>query len=244
MPRFWIDRSCLREGRFLIKGPLYHHICRVCRIKKGAPFELYCEGLQKYRVALSFISRSEARASILKAYPVPPLKNPRLRLALSLPRPAKMDSLIEKAVEMGVKEICPFVSAFSFLKKPRQISPARESRWKKIARQSLAQSGRAEPLILKPCRFLQDIKIPKEEPAFMAYEGENRRRPLPALLKKYPQPASVWLFIGSEGGFSAEEAREFCQRENSFAFSFGDQILKVETACLFGLSLLKCHYRL
>ncbi len=242
MMRFWIDRSCLKNDGFIIKDTLYHHICRVCQIKKGEIFELFCEGLQKYKVALSSLSSSQARAVVLKAYPVPPLKKPYLHLALSLPRLSKMDSLIEKAVELGVKELHPFISAFSFFKNSSKLSLARERRWKKIVEHSLAQSGRIDPLTIYPLRSLEDIKIPEGHLAFMAYEGEKLEKTLTEIITAQSRPEAVWLFIGSEGGFSFKEAKEFSIRENAFLFSMGEQILRVETACLFGLSVLKFHY--
>ena len=96
--RFWIDRACLEKDQFLIKDSLYHHICRVAKIKKGEAFELLCEGLQKYEVALSSVSSSKAKAKVLKTHPVPALKKPYLHLALSLPRLSKFESLIESAL--------------------------------------------------------------------------------------------------------------------------------------------------
>ncbi len=188
------------------------------------------------------MSSSKALAQVLEAEPVPPLKKPYLHLALSLPRLSKIDSLIEKFVELGVKEFHPFTSAFSFFKKASSLSSARSRRWKKIVEQSLAVSGRTEPLLIHPCLPLEDIAVPREGLALMAYEGEA-----PSLLKwldSSKKPPAVWLFIGSEGGFSQKEAEEFSLRENGFVFSMGDQILKVETACLFGLSALKFYYHL
>ena len=76
----------------------------------------------------------------------------------------------------------------------------------------------------------------------MAYEGGDKMDFLPKRLKNQPAPPAVWLVIGSEGGFSSHEAKSFSARENAFVFSFGEQILRVETACLFGLSVLKYHY--
>ena len=114
--RFWIDRFSQTKETFIIKGPLYHHICRVCKIKKGEIFELFCEGQQKYQVTLSSISGSKAIAQIVKSFTVPALKKPYLYLAVSLPKLSKMDFLIEKSVELGVKKIYPFISHFSFLK--------------------------------------------------------------------------------------------------------------------------------
>ena len=244
MMRFWIDRSCLENRKFTIKGPLYHHICRVCQIKKGEPFELFCEGQQKYKVALNFVFSSKAIADILEVYPVPPFKKPYLHLALSLPRLPKMNSMIEKAVELGIKEFHPFISSFSFFKNPSRLSAGREARWKKIAEQSFSLNGRTELMTIRPCSFLQEVQIPKGDLALMAYEGNRKTTPLSEILKNNSQPNAVWLFIGSEGGFSSEEAREFSLRKNAFVFSMGEQILRVETACLFGLSVLKYHYHL
>ena len=244
MMRFWIDRSFLKNKKFLIKDSLYHHICRVCQIQKGELFELYCEGLQRYKVTLSSVSPSKALADVLEVHPVPPLKKPYLHLALSLPRLPKVSSLIEKAVELGVKEFHPFISTFSFLKKPSKISLECQKRWSKIAEQNLALSGRTELMIIHPFCFFQEIRIPKGDLAFIAYEGDNQGILLSEMLEKQSKPHAVWLFIGSEGGFSLEEIKEFSLKKKAFIFSMGEQILKVETACLFALSVLKYHYHL
>ena len=190
MMRFWIDRSCLKDNEFLIKDSLYHHICQVCQIKKGEAFELFCEGLQKYKVRLKSVSPSKAVADILETCPVPPLKKPYLHLALSLPRLSKTDSLIEKAVELGVKEFHPFSSTFSFLKKSSKLSPAQKKRWQKIAEQSLALTGRTEALFLHPLKPLQEIKVSKGDLALMAYEGESREKSLSEIIKNQPLPQS------------------------------------------------------
>lgn len=243
MRRFWIDRACLKGKEFLIKDSLYHHICHVCKIKKGESFELFCEGLQKYQVVLTKCSKTKALAKILAIEPVPALKQPYLHLALSLPRFPKMDFILEKSVELGVKSFQPFLSEFSFIKTASKLSSGKEKRWKKIIEQSLSQSGRTEAFLLHPIRQLKDITIPKEDLALMAYEGETVKT-LPPLIQQKQKVKNIWLFIGSEGGFSSEEAEDFSKRENSFVFSFGDQILKVDTACLFGLSILKYCYHL
>ena len=242
--RFWIDRSCLKEEGFLIEGPLLRHIRQVCRIKQGEIFELLCEGTQKYQVSLSRVSPSKATAKILSVCPAPLLKKPYLHLALSLPRLPKADFIVEKAIELGVKSFHPLVSEFSFLRSAGRVSWARQKKWDKIALNSLAQSGRVQPMKIHSPSPLSEIKIPKEDTALMAYEGDGDLPLLPDLLKSQPRPPALWLFVGSEGGFSRQEALRFAQRENGFLCSFGDQILRVETACLFGLSALKCFYRL
>ena len=243
MRRFWIDRSCLQNGRFVLKGDLFHHICRVSRIKPGEPFELFAEGSQKYKAALSSVSRAWAVADILEAFPVPPLKKPFVHLALAAPRPAKLDFIAEKAVELGVKELHLLISELSFLKKPSQLSSARSLRLRKIAESSLAQSGRTEPFLIHPPRPLKETAIPEGAMAFMGYEGEALKF-LPDVLAeapKTPDLKELWLFIGPEGGLSKKEAEDFAAKGGRL-FSFGERILRVETACLAGLIILKSHY--
>ena len=242
--RFWIDRACLKGSQFLIKDSLYHHICHVAQIKKGESFELFCEGSQKYEVVLSFVSSSKAVADVVKAYSVPPLKKPYLHLALSLPRLSKMERLIEMAVELGVKEIQPFISEFSFFKNSSKLTASRQKRWKKIVSHSLALSGRTETLKIQPLLPLFDLQIPKEDLLLIAYEGHVKSSHLREILKAHKNPSAVWLFIGSEGGFSLQEVEKFTSKSKAFCFTMGEQILKVEMACQFGLSVLKYHYHL
>ncbi len=260
MRRFWIDRSCLQGEEIILKGSLFHHICRVSQIKQGEPFELFAEGLQKYTVILTSISHSRAFAKVVKIHPVPALPKPYIHLALSLPRFSKLDVIIEKAVELGVKEFHPFISSFSFINRASKFPAAKEKRLQKIIENSLALSGRTEEFKIHPICNFEDIKIPKNHLPFMAYEdrevsflketdssgklqssSNGIKQVLSFLEKEGDDPEEVWLFIGSEGGFTLEEAKHFSQA-GGYVVSLGEQILRVETACLLGLSILKYHY--
>lgn len=241
MRRFWLDRSCLKGEEFVLKGPSYHHIHTVSKIKKGEAFEVFIEGLQKYTVFLSSVSRCQARAKILSIEPVPPLPKPYIHLAISIPKLSKIDFIIEKSVELGVKEIHPFVSEFSFISKPSAFLDSKQKRWQKIIESSLALSGRTEPLTFHPPCFLKELEIPQDHLAIMAYI-QNRDQSLKSVLNSQKKiPKDIWLFIGSEGGFTEEEAIYF-KSQGGYLFSLGEQILRVETACLLGLGILKYHY--
>ena len=240
MRRFWIDSSCHQGETFTLTGSLFHHVCRVSRIQKGEPFELLCGGCIRYIVKLDSVSRFKAIARIVKSYSAPLLDQPYLHLALSLPRLHKLDFILEKAVELGVKDFHPFISQLSFFKDEKQVPANRANRWKNLTSKASAISGRTQALTLHPVYKLRDIQIPKNHRALMAYEGASSKS-FQKVLKKKSSSEEVWLFIGSEGGFSLEEAEEFSKKGGE-VFSFGDQILRVETACLMGLSILKYHY--
>ena len=242
MRRFWVDRRFLQGNHFTLQGDLYRHIVRVCRIKKGESFELLAEGVQKYQVRLVSTQSSQGLASIEKTYAVPPLPKPEIHLALSLPRLKTADAVLERVVELGVKAFHPFVSEFSFFKSTASFSEKKYDRWRSIIAAACAQSVRTEPLEIHPLTEFKRLSIPKDAKAWMAYEGLNHIPYFDDEVKlKEVLPSQVWLFIGSEGGFSKQEADFFSQNGGKL-FSLGDQILRVETACLMALSLLKYHY--
>ncbi len=49
---------------------------------------------------------------------------------------------------------------------------------------------------------------------------------------------SLWIFIGSEGGFPKKEFKALLQ-EGLKSVTLGSQILKVETACISAISIIK-----
>lgn len=244
MRRFWVDHCFLQGNHFLLKGDLYRHIARVCRIKKGESFELLAEGIHKYQVRLDSVYSSYGLALIEKIYPVPPLPKPEIHLALSLPRLRTADAILEKAVELGVKAFHPFVSEFSFFKNARSFSEQKLKRWKSIITTASAQSLRTELLEIFPLTDFKNLPIPMGEDIWMAYEGKSSKMYGfdERAGEKKNNPSEVWLFIGSEGGFSLAEAEWFSKEKGGRLFSLGEQILRVETACIMALALLKYRY--
>lgn len=248
-----MDHSFLRKDHFLLKGDLYRHVTRVCRIKKGESFELLSEGIHKYQVRLDLVHSSYGTALIEKAYPVPPLPQPEIHLALSLPRLKTADAILEKAVELGVKAFHPFVSEFSFFKNTRSFSEQKFKRWKNIVTTASAQTVRTELLKTYPLTNFKDLPLPKEGDIWMAYEGmtdedmayrgvNSEIYDFDKIQKTNCEPSEVWLLIGSEGGFSPAEAEWISKEKGGRLFSLGERILRVETACIMALALLKYRY--
>ncbi len=74
-----------------------------------------------------------------------------------------------------------------------------------------------------------------------AYEGESRltaKEGLNALRSRLPGLQEAWVFVGSEGGFSESEVQLFRELGISTT-TLGSQVLRVETACLALISIIK-----
>ncbi len=243
MHRFWIDPKYVNEKYLTLKDRSFHHVFRVCRFQKGQKLIFLSNQGKKYLVELEEISHRQARARILEKISLSPLKKPFIHLALSCPRFSVLESLIRKGVELGVSDFHPFVSDLSFVRKVDSIQKNRIKRWESIIQHATAQSLHPKGMNLHPVRTLKSVlnlySKASRATALFFYEGEGERsfgEVLGSLKVDFFN--EIWIFVGSEGGFSPQEVSIFKSYQME-SLTLGDQILKVETACLTVLGILK-----
>jgi len=246
--RYWFHPEDKQENKIHLRGDLFHHVVEVCRQIVGSRFEMLTVGGQAYFVELQEVGKKQAIAVILENRQVLGLKKPYIHLAVSVPRFAKMDTIVEKAVELGVYELHPFVSDFSFVRKVDYRLQGKFPRWQRIVQGATQQSGRgnlmslAEPVVLE--ELLDNFKCRTRAVGLFPYEGEALQHLRQALdLLKGDKADEIWIFVGSEGGYSRREVQLF----ESFSLepvTLGSQVLRVETACLALVSILKYEWDL
>lgn len=244
--RFHVEAGEVQGERALLRGELVHHIRDVCRFGVGDRFELLPGDGQALLVEIQTLSAKELHAAVVERRALPPLAKPLLTLCLSVPKLPKVDWIVEKCVELGVFEIRPFVSDFSFLRKVSEISANRTERWSKLARAATQQSGRGEVMAVRPAVSLSDLlaEFNRTEGVggLFPYEGESQMGLSTALRElKARRLDGLWFFVGSEGGFSSREVEMFAKTGMN-PVSLGEQILRVETACLALASVIKYEY--
>jgi len=251
MRRYWIEKKDIFQDQVNFTGDVFHHIFDVCRQEAGSKFEVLTEDSKAYLVEVLHIFKKNANAKILEERVIPPLKQPHVHLVLSISRFPVMDAIMEKAVELGVTSIRPFFSDFSFVRKDDKLSDAKLERWDKIVKSATQQSGRGD--LMKVHAPLSFDKIPsffnrtEGQVGLFAYEGASVLG-----IKTFVQQAKeqnphgvqdIWVFVGSEGGFSHKEVAEF-GKLGLHPVTLGPQVLRVETACLALVSVLKYDFDL
>lgn len=246
MRRFWISSEQLVGAEAHIDGDLFHHIRDVCRFDVGSRFELLPGDGRALFVEITGVAKKNLVAQIIEERQIPPLPKPLIHLFVSVPRFATFETILEKASELGVAEITPFFSDYSFVRSHDKLTASRLGRWEKIIRSASQQCGRGHLLQLNSAARLKDI-LDKFNPqtkvlGLFPYEGEaalSLKQQLEA--QKEQNFEEVWLFVGSEGGFSLKEVELF-NSKGLPAVTMGDQILRVETACLALVSVIKYHF--
>lgn len=241
MRRYWITAASLMEDQVHLDGDLFHHICVVCRQSVGDRFEVIHEQ-RAYFVELTEVKKKKAIAQVIESRELPSLKKPHIHLALSLPKFQTVDRVVEKMVELGVYQTHLFASDYSFMKPKGNELDKKKARWEKIILGATQQTGRGQVMGLtevQPLRVLLERHFPDpKRAALLAYEGDGGVSVGNHLAQIQESVEEIWVFVGSEGGFSTEDMELF-SHYNMLPISLGDQVLRVETACVTLVSILK-----
>lgn len=250
MRRYWLPALQHDVSEIKISGDFFHHICDVCRQGVGSKFEVITEDGWALLSEVISKGKKDAVLKVLESRKIPPLPQPHIHLALSLPKMNTYESVVEKAVELGVKKVWPFFSDYSFIRTQKSVLEAKSSRMEKIIRGATQQTGRGDLMELGEALNFEELlhiyqksNVRGETHGVFAYEGRGDQTLSQSLQKRSNSLESVWIFVGSEGGFSQREVEAF-QTINLFPVSLGQQVLRVETACVTLLSIIKYELEL
>lgn len=252
MRRYWVDAGAVSGDQVRFEGDVFHHVFDVCRQDVGSKFEVIVPGGKALLVEVDQVAKHHATAHAIETRQIPPLPFPHINLVLSVCRYPVMDSVVERAVELGVNAIYPVFTDYSFIRSASSLPANKVDRWDKIVKSATQQCGRGELMPIHKAEPLKDLfaRI-NRNPGFaglFAYEGEAalslrqgiqriKERPNAGELKE------IWLFVGSEGGYSTAEV-EALQAAGLLSVTLGQQVLRVETACLALVSTLKYEFDL
>lgn len=251
MRRYWIEKKDLFQDQVNFTGDVFHHIFDVCRQETGSKFEVLTEDSKAYLVEILQVTKKNATGRVLEERIIPALKRPHIHLVLSISRFAVMDAVMEKAVELGVSSIHPFFSDFSFVRSGDKLSDNKLERWDKIVRSATQQSGRGDLMkVHDPIPFDKIsslINRTEGQVGLFAYEGPSVvgiKAFVDQAKKENPQGVQdLWILVGSEGGFSHKEVAELAKL-GLHPVTLGPQVLRVETACMALVSVLKYDFDL
>lgn len=250
MRRYWIPKECLQNDEVILEGDILHHIRDVCRMQKGSKFEVLTGG-KAYFVEIQAETKKQSIAQILEVREITPRPKPDIILVMSVPRIPVFEAVLEKAVELGVSSIQLVFSDFSYIRTQDEIFVKKMPRWEKIVISATQQSGRGDLMpIASPINLesmLESINRKSGSVGLFAYEGDGMLSAKEGLGRlggtgmDSGTPQEIYVFVGAEGGFSGREVELF-RSFNLQPVTLGQQVLRVETACVTLVSILKYHF--
>ena len=236
MPRFFID-SAPENGVVRITGEDAHHIARVLRMKPGEELTA-CDGAgTDYLCAFERLEDGAAVCRVGGAEPSRGEPTVRATLFMALPKSDKMDLIVQKATELGVHAIVPFVGARCVSKPDEKSMGKKLVRWQKIVREAAMQCGRGVIPTVQPCvSFKQAVQMANAlDLALFFYESERQNGA--RAVRSAERYTTVGLMVGPEGGFDPAEV-ETAVQAGMQSVSLGPRILRCETAPMAALTAL------
>ncbi|MEW5745047.1 MAG: 16S rRNA (uracil(1498)-N(3))-methyltransferase [Nitrospirota bacterium] len=225
------------------------YLLSVLRCSKGDRIEVIDGKGKAYDAEITGMTKREVRIAILgerQAAAEPPVP---LFLCQGVLKGEKMDMVIQKATELGVKEIVPLIAERSLVRETRKVQ-----RWGKIAEEAAEQSGRAViPLVREPMTFAAFFSLQRAESLRGMIFWERTGLPLREALSRIALPpgsssgdpslhpygsSPLHLFIGPEGGFSIDEVHR-AEAQGIVPVTLGSRILRAETAAIVAVALVQ-----
>ena len=232
MTRFFVDPDVFDRDTIVLSGENAQH-AKVLRLKEGE-IVLVCDGQGQEcvcRVSQTapeiVLSVEDRRSSVSE--PVVDVS-----VYVAFPKADKLELVIQKATELGAREIIAFPSSRCVSRPDEKSLKKKLERWQKIALSAAQQSGRGRiPQVLVLNSFSAALsRAAQSDRALLFYENEDAYTLKMALEGSY---RTVSLMVGPEGGLEEAEVSQ-AQEAGLKICSLGKRILRCETAPLCALS--------
>jgi len=225
LPRFYIPLPLSAPTRLVLPAAAAHHAARVLRLQVGDALIVFNGNGGEYAARILALGKQDVSIEIERHDPIERESPLDVTLVQALSAAERMDFTIQKAVELGVRQIVPVESERCVVRLHGERAAKRVQHWQQIAVSACEQCGRNRVPEIKPIISLAAwlaTPAPERERWVLLPEANRALRDMP-----HPRKP-VEVLVGPEGGFTDVEA-EATQRAQHQAVRLGPRILRTET---------------
>ena len=226
--RLYFPNNIVENTTTLLSKDHTHYIVNVMRMKKGSNINLFNkEG--EWLSEIVFLDRDRVEVKFLnKLKESSKLSN--IELAICLVKKNPMETILQKATELGVSRITPIISERT------EVKELNYERAQKIVIEATEQSNQLNPpevsKVIKLKIFLEKLGV---ETKFLFADVNSQNN----LQKKDVEGENLkTILIGPEGDFSPSERESILAKANTTSFSISKNILRSDTAVISAISLV------
>ncbi len=237
IPRVYYPHPIPLEQEFPLTDDAGHHIATVLRLKANRPIVLFNGDGNEYSAQIISVQRknviveADACLSLTKESPLP------IHLGQGVSKGDRMDTVLQKSVELGVTEITPILTERCTVKLDAGRWEKKQQQWQKIMVGACEQSGR---------NVLPTLNPPVTLSNWLAESTSSTRLVLApgatySLARQPYNTKGYRLLIGPEGGLSETEIHH-ANEKGFLSVSLGPRILRTETAAISSVSILQAQH--
>ena len=238
-----VDAPLVPGARVAVPEATARHLLRVLRLRAGDAVTVFDGRGSEHAARIERAARGAVEIGVGEALETVPEPTLAIDLAQGISRGERMDLVVQKAVELGVRSITPLGSARSVVRLDGERAASRLAHWRAVAAGACEQCGRATVPEIRPIRDLGDWL------GDGLGDGRGEDAATFARLMLDPQAAhgpgalaapadGVTLLVGPEGGLEPAETR--AARAAGFEpVRLGPRVLRTETAAIVAITAVQ-----
>lgn len=236
IPRIYFNQSLSPKTTFQLNEATSHRLLSVLRIDIGDPIIVFNGDGYNYPASIANL-RKKSIEIIIQDKTLSDLESSlNIHLGQVISKHEHMEFTLQKAVELGVKEISPlYAERCEFHLKGERLEKKMEH-WQRIIIHATEQCGRTTLALLNNPIPLEHWIGEKKEKNLLLLDPKANQGILQVPMD--PNHPSVALLVGAEGGLSDEEINR-CNRHGFLSVHVGPRVLRTETASLAAITLLQ-----
>lgn len=231
--RLHVEDALVEGGEIEIRDDRANYLLNVLRLKAGDAILAFNGRDGEWRARLTH-ARKRAALLALEERTRPQQSGPDIDYCFAPLKHARLDYLVQKAVEMGAGRLLPVIT------RRTQVSRVNLERMRANVVEAAEQCGVLRLPAVEAERPLARLAADWPEGRTMVLCDEDAPVSDPvAALSGLPRGAPLGLVVGPEGGFDPGERALLLRRENVVRLSLGPRILRADTAAVAALALVQ-----
>ena len=239
LARLFIDDALSTGKKLQLNDEQARYVGRVLRLRVDDPLQVFNGEDGEFAAEILAIRKSTATVLVgehLQTETESPL---RVHLVQGISRGERMDFVVQKATELGVKRVSPVLTEYGVVKLDAERAAKRRDHWQKVAASACEQSGRIRPPLI-------DTPVPLKtwfgaQPKDADIDLILRPGATTALTSIATPQTKVCILIGPEGGFSPVEYEDAAVAGFT-EVSLGPRILRTETAATAAIAVMQAMW--
>ena len=234
--RLFVSGQLINGGECVLEGDRARYLGRVLRLSVGDEITVFNGEGGEWSAQIAAMTRSTVSLGIGAHSETGTDSALKIHLVQGISRGERMDFVVQKATELGVKRISPVLTEHSVVKLDATRAEKRRVHWQSVATSACEQSGRTRlPLIDSPVSLMDWFGNKPDEVDAELILAPGATTSLASL----PAPETkICVLIGPEGGFSPSEYED-ADVAGFRAVALGPRVLRTETAAVAALSVMQ-----
>jgi 16S rRNA (uracil1498-N3)-methyltransferase len=232
-PRLFVDAPLGQGANVALDRKQANYLGNVLRLSTGAAVLVFNGRDGEWQAEISGRKRADSLTIVRQTRPQDSL--PDVTYVFALLKHARLDYVVQKAVEMGASQLQPVTTRFT------QVSRVNLERMRANVIEAAEQCGIlslasvAAPVALERYLAARDAK----RLLVFCDEAADIADPLAALKAARPSAVGIDVLIGPEGGFAEEERESLLRQPHTLRLCLGPRILRADTAGVAAMALVQ-----